>query len=103
MSPIHVAEMHQEQRHTKQHCQRGGDNPQCTSRTFRLSADPTICFGHTVAHRGVRASDEVDARQDGQHSNMALIQFRRHFGKGGYDGIDGHRDETPTGPAELHG
>jgi beta-lactamase regulating signal transducer with metallopeptidase domain len=34
---------------------------------------------------------------------LALIQFRRHFRKGGYDGIDGHREEILTRAAELHG
>jgi predicted methyltransferase len=39
----------------------------------------------------------------GVHEYLALIRSRRHCLKGGYDGIDGHTQETPTRPAELHG
>ncbi len=35
--------------------------------------------------------------------DLALIRFRRHFPKGGYDGIDGERETTTARPAELHG
>ena len=36
-------------------------------------------------------------------AEMALIQFRRHFSKGDYDGIDGHKEKPHTRTAQLHG
>jgi hypothetical protein len=55
-----------------------------------------------AARFGGRATRRRSVRWTLDSSAMALIQFRRHFRKGGYDGIDGHRQESPTRAAELH-
>ena len=53
-----------------------------------------------VDELGPRVSSEADLMRRPAIElslEVALIQFRGHFRKGGYDGIDGHREETHDG------